>query len=329
MSKALLNKIFFSLIGFTLFIGLFIHEGTKDIFAVLSIVEWNLIWIAGYRIIPIILDAFGWLKLFEKEITPPFSNLIFARWISEAFNTLLPVAQIGGHFLRAKLIGEKSTDPAKAGATVIVDFTIGLITQILFTVIGLVFLIQESHIENIYLWFATGIIIALVAVAGFIFVQRAGLFVLSARSVNLFLKKRKTADLIKNARNLDQKISDIYIQQNKLIFCGFWRFVGWIAKSVEIWLFFYFAGFPITVQEAIILESLSTAFRSAAFAIPGGLGIQDGGILFVGSMIGLGPEKALALALAKRLREIVVGIPGLIWWFGVESYRAKHQSIKK
>ncbi|MCK4605260.1 MAG: flippase-like domain-containing protein [Deltaproteobacteria bacterium] len=329
MSKSRLITLLFSFIGFTLFIWLFIREDITDIFAVLSIVKWKLFWIAGYRIIPITIDAFGWLKLFEKEMIPRFSNLVLARWISEAFNTLLPVAQIGGHFLRAKLIGKNSVDRAKAGATVVVDFTIGLATQILFTVTGLILLIQESQKENIHSWIVMGIVAGLVALSGFILVQRAGLFAIGVKSVNLLLRSWKTTDLIGSARNLDQHISGAYSRKNKLVSCGFWRLAGWIAKSGEIWLFFYFVGSPVTIQEALVLESLSTAFRSAAFAIPGGLGVQDGGILFIGVMIGLSPEEAFALALAKRFREIVVGVPGLIWWFVVEGRQASPQSTGK
>jgi len=329
MSKSRLITLFFSFIGLTLFTWLFVREDITDILAVLSTVRWKLLWIAGYRIIPITIDAFGWLKLFEKEMTPRFSNFVSARWISEAFNTLLPVAQIGGHFLRAKLIGKNSVDRAKAGATVVVDFTIGLATQLLFTVTGLILLIQESQKENIHSWIVVGIVAGLVAVSGFILVQRTGLFALGAKSVNLFLKRWETMDFIGSARNLDQQISDAYSRKNKLVSCGFWRFAGWIAKSGEIWLFFYFVGSPVTIQEALVLESLSTAFRSAAFAIPGGLGVQDGGILFIGVMIGLSPEKAFALALVKRFREIVVGVPGLIWWFVVEGRQVSPQSTGK
>ncbi len=46
-------------------------------------------------------------------------------------------------------------------------------------------------------------------------------------------------------------------------------------------------------------------------------------------MIGLSPEEAFALALAKRFREIVVGVPGLIWWFVVEGRQASPQSTGK
>jgi hypothetical protein len=34
----------------------------------------------------------------------------------------------------------------------------------------------------------------------------------------------------------------------------------------------------------------------------------------LGRVLGLGPETALALSLAKRVREVVLGIPGLIAW---------------
>ncbi len=144
----------------------------------------------------------------------------------------------------------------------------------------------------------------------------------------------KSAVLVGNARNLDQKIAEIYGRKKKLSVCFLWRLAGWIAKSGENWLFFYFAGVPITLQEAIILESISTAFRSAAFFIPGALGVQDGSLLFIGSLLGLGADNvmALALALTKRFRELSVGIPGLLWWFKVErqnSVEAHPSKIKK
>ncbi len=48
--------------------------------------------------------------------------------------------------------------------------------------------------------------------------------------------------------------------------------------------------------------------------MPGGLGIQEGGLVLIGSQLGLTPELALALSLAKRARELLVGVPCLIVW---------------
>ena len=63
-----------------------------------------------------------------------------------------------------------------------------------------------------------------------------------------------------------------------------------------------------------MLESLGQAVRAGAFAVPGALGVQEGGYVMLGRVVGLGPETALALSLAKRVRELVLGIPGLIAW---------------
>ena len=327
MTKIRFTTILFVFIGIAVFAWLLAREGVGGIVTVFSMAGLNIFWVVAYRIIPINLDAFGWLQLFAKGKRPRFADFTKARWLAESVNTLLPVGQLGGHYLRARIIDKKNQAGNVAGATVMVDFTIGLWTQIVFTILGLALLLQQTGQQTAATGIIIGVVVAFVAVSGFFFSQKAGLFgfiaYFIAYSVNWLLRKKKSADLLGTAGNLDQKISEIYGRKNNLFTCLVWRLVGWVAKSGENWLFLYFAGVPITIQNAIILESISTAFRSAAFFIPGGLGVQDGGLLFIGSLLGLGPDSILALALAKRFRELVVGVPGLLWWLKVESRQLK------
>jgi hypothetical protein len=44
--------------------------------------------------------------------------------------------------------------------------------------------------------------------------------------------------------------------------------------------------------------------RGAAFIVPGALGFQEGSYILLGAIVGLDPALTLALALAKRAREI-------------------------
>jgi hypothetical protein len=46
----------------------------------------------------------------------------------------------------------------------------------------------------------------------------------------------------------------------------------------------------------------------------GALGVQEGGLILLGAVVGLAPEVALALSLVKRIRELLVGLPGLLVW---------------
>ena len=323
MAKIRITTLLFALIGIAVFAWLLVREGVGEIVTVFSLVSFSIFWVAAYRIIPITIDALGWRQLFARGTKPCFSELVKARWLAESVNTLLPVGQIGGHYLRARIIGKSNKSGNESSATVMVDFTIGLWTQIVFTILGLILLLQSTGRQNGAMGIMVGVVVAFVLVSGFFFSQKAGLFGFIAYSINWLLRKKKSSDLFGNARNLDQKITEIYGRKVKLFTCLVWRLVGWITKSGENWLFLYFAGVPITIWNAIILESISTAFRSAAFFIPGGLGIQDGGLLFIGALLGLGPDNILALALAKRFRELAVGVPGLLWWLSVER---RHQN---
>jgi uncharacterized membrane protein YbhN (UPF0104 family) len=88
--------------------------------------------------------------------------------------------------------------------------------------------------------------------------------------------------------------------------------IGWLVGTVEVFLILQLLNHPVGWLTALVLESLGQAIRAAAFAVPGALGVQEGGYLLLAPLAGLPPDTALALSLAKRAREIIMGVPGLI-----------------
>jgi uncharacterized membrane protein YbhN (UPF0104 family) len=89
--------------------------------------------------------------------------------------------------------------------------------------------------------------------------------------------------------------------------------VGWLVGTGEVFLILQLLGHPVSWVTALLLESLGQAIRGAAFAIPGALGVQEGGYLLLAPFAGLSPDSALALSLAKRSRELLLGLPGLLY----------------
>jgi hypothetical protein len=61
--------------------------------------------------------------------------------------------------------------------------------------------------------------------------------------------------------------------------------------------------------------------RHLAFVVPAGLGIQEAGLVVFGHALGIGSELALAVSMAKRLREVLCGLPALISWQWMEGRR--------
>ncbi|HXU66473.1 MAG TPA: lysylphosphatidylglycerol synthase domain-containing protein, partial [Casimicrobiaceae bacterium] len=86
-----------------------------------------------------------------------------------------------------------------------------------------------------------------------------------------------------------------------------------------IWLALYFLGHPRPLQDAIAIEALVQAVSSAAFIVPGALGIQEGAFVVIGAALGLDATTSLALASARRLRDLIIYLPGLIAWHRAET----------
>jgi len=91
-----------------------------------------------------------------------------------------------------------------------------------------------------------------------------------------------------------------------------WRFLAWVAGVGEVWLALYFLGHPVTLVEALMLESLGQAIKNMAFTIPGALGVQEGGYMLLVAILGIPPEVGLTLSLVKRVRQLLLGIPAVI-----------------
>jgi hypothetical protein len=66
---------------------------------------------------------------------------------------------------------------------------------------------------------------------------------------------------------------------------------------------------------------MAMTVKSAAFPVPGALGVQESGYLVIGNLLGIQGETAFALSLIARFRDLAVGIPGLIAWQLIEGRR--------
>jgi len=268
-----------------------------------------------FHAVPLWLDARAWQLLFRHR--PPFLTLFFFRWIAEGLNGLLPLPYLG-ELERARL-GSRLTGNSEGAATVVVDVTLGVVTQALFALMGLALLGTLPIARGLI-----GVLIPAIALVGtsgiaFYFLQRAGLFALAGRIIHRLSVSARTSFDIGIAQALDSRVREVYGVPRAVMWAAIWRLAGWIAGAGEAWIVFFALGHPISVANAIILESLSQAARTAAFFIPGGLGVQDGALLLLSAQLGLGPETGLVLALAKRFRELSLGIPAIVAGYVIET----------
>jgi putative membrane protein len=292
--------------------GGFAHIGN----AVLS-VGWGLIVITAFHLLPLTFSAMAWRTVMRGG---PLRAFLQARLLREAVNNLLPSAHIGGDLVGARLLVFGGVPVSSAAGGVIVDKTIEVIAQLLFTGAGLLVLASLGEHNDKLAQLGTAILFAIIAVAGYVAAQRYGLLKLVERVLALLaahLDNPSEGELL----NLHDEVQKFYRDARRCLRAGACHLGSWLTGVGEIGLSLHFMGIEPTLSLCMILESLGQAVRSAGFVVPGALGVQEGGFIVLGAWLGLDSGVALALSLIKRVRELLLGLPALIVWHLIESRR--------
>jgi putative membrane protein len=313
-------------VGVLLFIGVLASQGLPAIMATLSLAGWGLVLVALFHLLPLVLDAVAIRVLFKRgAVAGTLRDALLTRWAGESANSLMPAGQIGGPVLMARHLAHRGMPMPEAAAAITVSTTLQTFGQIAFAVFGVILLgAQTSHISAHALrtssLIASGVLA--VQVGGFYLMQRRGLFGKLMRVANRFSGKRDWSQRVSQAESIDLAVQASYRRGGPVAVSFLSSLVGWVVGTGEVFLILHLLGHPATWVDSLLLESLGQAIRGAAFAIPGALGVQEGGYLLLAPLAGLPPDMALALSLAKRAREILLGLPGLLYLHFSERSRA-------
>jgi putative membrane protein len=314
----------FYLLGFAgaaLFTALLIRQGAAKVLDAFVTAEWAILGIVVYHLIPVFFDALAWSVLFPKSDRLPLLKLFWMRWIGESVSTLVPSAAVGGDIVRARLAAINGAPLPIAAASVLVDITLGIFTQAGFTLLGLVLLVDATGKNRFVGPTLVGTLVALLAFAGFYFAQQLGIFRFLGRIISRLAGSSDWQSLVQGGDALDRTIRSLYARRRGVLACCAWTIISLVVGSGEIWLALWVLDLPASFVNALILQSMVLTIRSAAFAVPAGLGVQEGGYLVVGNLLGIPGEGAFALSLVARAREIGLGIPALITWQVIEGRR--------
>jgi putative membrane protein len=304
-------------IGVLLFVAVLVSQGLPGIITTLAHAGWGLLLVAAFHLLPLWLDAVAICVLFEPGSSrSPVKDSLLARWVGESANSLMPAGQLGGPVLMARYLARHGLPTEEAAAAITVSTTLQTFAQIAFALLGVVVLgMQSSHFSPAALRTAALIASAFLAiqVGGFYLIQRRGLFSKLMSAVRRFSRKRDWSQWVVQAQAIDLAVQNTYRRNGPVTASFLLSLVGWVVGTGEVYLIAGLFGTPVSWRDAFVLESLGQAIRGAGFAIPGALGVQEGGYLLLAPLAGLAPGAALALSLAKRSRELLLGLPGLLY----------------
>jgi putative membrane protein len=266
-------------------------------------VGWSAVAVVAAHLPITFMATIGWQVLMPPDRRPSLPFLFRLRMIKEAVNALLPVAQVGGDVVRAKLAARNGLTLAEATASCVVDVLTGTVGLAIFVLISLDVAMVTLHDPRLaQAGLALVGVLALIGLTAFA-AQRSGL----ARRVGQASKR--WSSIASRLEELGEAFRGAgapggHVPRPRS------HEVGALETYVSMWAL----GLQPTLLQALIVEGLAQSAKVVGFAIPGALGVQEGGYLLLGGALGLTPDQALALSLLRRLRELVLGGIGLVLW---------------
>lgn len=318
------------LFGLTLLI---LHQGWSDVGHTIMQGGWLLFLLLPLHLLPLALDAAGWRALLRSAAPTQRAGVGFLLWVAsvrEAVNGLLPTVNVGGELAGIRLARLRIADTSAVAASVVVEVMVTLFAQYLFTVLGVLMLLASLPAAGHGWVILGGLVLSLpVPVLFALFLRHGTLFArLESAALRWFGEGQLSAIMADGAR-LDAYIRALCRRSRVLFVTLLWQCAGMVAGVIEVWFVLDQFGHPVTFGQALAIEALTRAGRQMAFFVPAGLGVQEALVLLLGQLLGVDPQVALSLALVKRAREVLYGVPALLSWQWMEWRRWRRDGQRR
>lgn len=233
----------------------------------------------------------------------------WARAVREAVSDLLPFSQLGGLVVGARTLTLGGLPGPIVYGSLLADMVTEMASQLLVTLAGLGLMATTlSDVPELRPLVVGGVGVMTLVMAAFFLAQRQGLAWVGR------VAERLLPDAAGRLAEVEVARARIFADPRRVGAAFGFNLLAWLATAGGAWLTLRLMGFPMAPGRVLSLEVLIFTLRSVAFAVPGALGFQEAAYALAGPLLGLPAEAALALSLAKRARDLVLGVPTLLLW---------------
>ena len=305
--------------GLALLTGLTVYYGFGAVMAAVASSRWATVLVVAARAAALVGAGIGWWALVPARQLGP-SAFVLLRFVREGINTFFPLAVVGGDVIGARLLAQFGVATKLAVASVLVDVFIQVVCLIVFVLAGVGIVASLVGNRTVTSTAISLIAIAVPAVTGFFLTLKFGASESVVRWLTAFGEKRQWR-AFDHVVDIGARLQEIWGNYRGLAESFVIHIVTIFFGAVEVWIALKFMNYPVGVMEAVAIESLGQGSRSAAFVLPGGMGVQDGALVAVCALFGIPAEVALAMALIKRVPDLILGAPALMGWQALEGRR--------
>jgi len=229
-------------------------------------------------------------------------------------NNLTPAASVGGEPIKVYLLKTLGVPTERGLASVVIAKTALTAGQIVFILMGLPFFLYRLELFQ-----QSAVVLLLLLGLAYLFVvllirfQKKGPLTLCVRGLKRVLPQRAQMERWQQrARGIDAHLLEFYNANSRSFFASTcYHLIGWLMGAVEVALILFLLDVPFRPVDALIIESMVQPLTAAALLIPGALGVQEAGGVFLCGLLGIGETVGLTLMVLKRVREATYNSIGL------------------
>jgi uncharacterized membrane protein YbhN (UPF0104 family) len=150
-------------------------------------------------------------------------------------------------------------------------------------------------------------------VLGLVWLQRHGIFATAiAKARRLGIGGGFVERIQAGGATLDAHLVEFYRDRPKAFGASvLWHVVGQLVGLMQLSFILTALGVPTPLVTCLAIEAFALVLDSAAFWVPGRIGVQEAGRVLVFTTFGLSAATGLAVALIVRLTQLTVAALGL------------------
>ncbi|HUU04826.1 MAG TPA: lysylphosphatidylglycerol synthase domain-containing protein [Patescibacteria group bacterium] len=303
------------LIGFVLFCYLILHMGIGTIIAQLSRFGW---WFSAVCVLGaswLLLQTLAWRTMQREQFKGVAIVYLFnVKFISDALNTLLPSANLGGETARLYFTS-RFLSRKEALAGVIADKTFEYAAGIPFMVLGfLVAWLGGFFPKPLILPAVLCLVISLAGIVIFASFQLKGMHpVLAAVSRFMPPLRRWIGERERQIRALGVQLLRLYrVPPSRTLLAWGFHFLARLTGVLETILVMHVLGSPVDLLRALFITAMIAGVNTVFFLMPGQWGVAEGSHLFILQSMGYPPLVGLSLGIIKRMRKLAFAACGLL-----------------
>lgn len=238
----------------------------------------------------------------------PFLDLLYLQFVGDAYNTIIPLAGLGGEPLKMKMM-TNWVDWETATNTIVTDRLIHAITGTFFTSLTVLVAVLFVDMEPKLHFFLSAVTV-IVGIIGsvLLWLTLGG----ASSSISRFFLKRM--NIVKDYRNEPISISRFFAAFS-------FKFLGRVLNFIELFVIFFTLGYAASLIDVVSVAGLISTSGVIFFVIPQGIGVNEAGISTALTFLGYSASLGLTFGLLRRARMIFWALFGVALHVGVALFQ--------